>query len=135
MKKIFLLLFPTALYLFGNEIITLKGENRDITFLKESESRDAKSISQNSTYYRYGLKNESTKVISNGTIIVNFKTVPDIQQFSKENSLELIRKNSTGTYIFKILENIDIIEKVNELSDLANIEVASPNWKRSRGLK
>ena len=132
MKKLLILIFPLSLF---SENIILKSEKRDITFFKDNSSRNLKSDSKNSVYYIYGIKDESAKFISDGTVIVSFLSSINISKFSKDNKLELIRKNSSGTYIFRNLENIDIIEKSNKLSNLENIKIASPNWKRARGLK
>ena len=133
MKKLLLLIFPFIL--FSGDILILKSGKRDLSFLKETNFRNLQSVSNNSIYYMYGIKNENTKVVSDGTIVIGFISTPNIEKFSEENSLKLIRRNSSGTYIFKNLESIDIIKRSNQLSNLDNIKIVAPNWKRVRGLK
>lgn len=134
MKNIFIISI-FVLSLFGSELSILKGNKRDTVFLKGINLREAKNSSKNRIYYIYGIKESSSKVISNGTLIITFKNEPNIQQFVEKNNLSLIRKNSTGSYIFLNLENIDIIDKSNNLIKIENIKYVSPNWKRIRGLK
>jgi len=134
LKNIFIISI-FVLSLFGSELSILKGNKRDTVFLKGINLREAKNSSKNRIYYIYGIKESSSKVISNGTLIITFKNEPNIQQFVEKNNLSLIRKNSTGSYIFLNLENIDIIDKSNNLIKIENIKYVSPNWKRIRGLK
>lgn len=135
----FLTYFVFTASMFSNDLIVLHGENRDTPFLKEVSSRNSKSISDKSIYYIYGEKSESTKYISDGTVILKFRdfqTLDKIESFEKDYSLELLRKNSTGTYLFKNVDkNEDIINKSNKLFNLETVQFASPNWKRVRGLK
>jgi len=117
-----------SVFLLSAEVIILASEKREIPFTVEK--RDLKSKSEN-IYYMYGVQ----KVISNGKLNIKFKEVPDIQEFSNQNSLKFIRKNSTGTYLFYNLSNKNIIEKSNNLSKLDFIQLVSPSWNRGRKLK
>jgi len=126
MKLVLLTFFST--FLLSAEVRILKGEKRDIPFTVEI--RDLKSKSDK-IYYMYGVQ----KFISNGSLNIKFKIVPNIKRFSNENNLKLIRKNSTGTYLFLNLSHQDIISKSNSLQDLDFIQIASPSWNRGRSLK
>jgi hypothetical protein len=127
MKVILLAIFLLSTVLGETKILI--GEKRNTIFVKTS--RIPTSNFKNQTYYMYGTK----KVLSNGTLIIKFKELPSIETFSNDNSLQLIRKNSTGTFIFKNLSEDDIIDKANELSKKEFILLARPSWKGLRVVK
>jgi len=127
MKFILLVLF--SIFTLSAEIMILKNEKRNIPF--STEKRDLKSYKSQKIYYMYGVQ----KFISNGNLNINFKKIPNMQKFSNENSLKFIRKNSTGTYLFKNLSQTDIILKSNNLKSLDFIKEVSPSWNRGRSLK
>jgi len=134
-KKVFSTIILINLSLFSDELKILKGQKRDITFLKGESFRELKTGSKNRIYYIYGIKDKESQIISNGSLIITFKNSFNLQNFEKVNGLKLVRKNSTGSYIFNNIENIDIIEKSNILIELENIKTVNPNWLRKRGLK
>ncbi len=120
------LLLPLLLSssLFG-EILLLHGKKRDTKILKEGNR-----------YYLNSIRSLNTEVRDSRTLIVTLKQGVSPLDFGAKYNLELVRSNSTGSYIFKVLsEDTDIVQLSNLL--LAKPETVSvvPNWKRIRGLK
>jgi hypothetical protein len=122
----------------SSQTVTLNlGEGRSLELLKKSEKRDLKSV-DGETYFLYGVENSSTKLVSQGTVVLEFSKVLDgeeLESFSKEAELQLIRKNSTGTYLFKNLSGENIVDKCNNLYRFEEVVSATPNWRRERKLK
>jgi len=135
-KGVFSSIFIVAVSMLHSDIITLKGEKRDIQLLRDDTfQRSLKSEDSRGVYYLYGIKRNGTKVTSNNTLIIKLKDGINPERFAEENSLKLIRRNSTGTYIFKNLSNEDVVLVSNRLKTLPSIISVSPNWRRVRGLK
>lgn len=124
----------TSMLYSGN--LTLYGEKRDIQLLKDDNSqRGLKSEANEEIYYLYGVKSDRTKVVSNGTLVIELEKDTDLKEFAESNNLKFVRENSTGTYIFKNLSNEDIVLVSNRLNSLSETISVTPNWKRERGLK
>jgi hypothetical protein len=117
-RKIFLLVLLLFSSSYG-EVIFHKMGNRNIKYVKSEGN-----------YFLYG----SEKLQSNNTIIIVGK-IDNPEEFGKTQSLQFIKKNRTGSMLFKNLTEIDLIEKCNSLQNLDEVESAEPNWKRERGLK
>ena len=120
------LLLPLLLSssLFG-EILLLHGERRDMKILKEGNR-----------YYLNSIRSLNTEVRDSRTLIVSLKQGVDPLNFGAKYNLELVRSNSTGSYIFKVLsKDIDIVQLSNLLLAKPETISVAPNWKRFRGLK
>jgi len=120
------LLLPLLLSssLFG-EILFLHGERRDMKILKEGNR-----------YYLNSIRSPNTEVKDSRTLIVFLKQGVDPLNFGTKYSLELVRSNSTGSYIFKVLsKDTDIVQLSNFLLSQPETISVAPNWKRIRGLK
>jgi hypothetical protein len=125
-----LTLFLLLTSLLSAETIYLNsGDGKRVKLFKESRKL------QNLDRDIYFLYNRESKLISNGTLSIHFSEAPPLDVFIKKYKLEFIRKNSTGTYIFKSLDNSDIVEKCNSVYAEKEVLSATPNWKRERGLK
>jgi len=124
------------------ETVTLDSKNGRSQKLLKEDSKQLNNTNSDSqieeVYYLYGVKKESTKLKSNGTLIISFKEATDFEAFAESNSLEfqrvLNRKNSVAVF-----RNSDtsknIVEKSNELNQLEIVKNSTPNWKRYRALK
>lgn len=120
------LLLPLLLSssLFG-EILLLHGERRDMKILKEGNR-----------YYLNSIRSLNTEVRDSRTLIVSLKQGVDPLNFGAKYNLELVRLNSTGSYIFKVLsKDTDIVQLSNLLLAKPETISVAPNWKRFRGLK
>ena len=120
------LLLPLLLSssLFG-EILLLHGERRDMKILKEGNR-----------YYLNSIRSLNTEVRDSRTLIVSLKQGVDPLNFGAKYNLELVRLNSTGSYIFKVLsKDTDIVQLSNFLLSQPETISVAPNWKRIRGLK
>ena len=120
------LLLPLLLSssLFG-EILFLHGERRDMKILKEGNR-----------YYLNSIRSPNTEVKDSRTLIVFLKQGVDPLNFGAKYNLELVRSNSTGSYIFKVLsKDTDIVQLSNFLLSQPETISVAPNWKRIRGLK
>ena len=120
------LLLPLLLSssLFG-EILLLHGERRDMKILKEGNR-----------YYLNSIRSLNTEVRDSRTLIVSLKQGVDPLNFGTKYNLELVRLNSTGSYIFKVLsKDTDIVQLSNLLLAKPETLSVAPNWKRFRGLK
>jgi len=143
LKKIalFLLFIAISLANISAETVTLDSKTgRSQKLLKEDSKQltDVNSNSQTEVYYLYGIKKESTKLQSNGTIIVSFKEATDFEEFAEENNLEFERviNHRNSVVVFKNIDSSkDVVEKSNQLNQLAIVKNSTPNWKRYRALK
>jgi hypothetical protein len=123
-------MFLSVVYLHG---IIVKGE-RNLNFLVEDNPRETKSNIKRKVYYLYGIKRDSTKFIENGELIIEFANGVDLQQFAKKHGLKLLKKIGYNSYLFKIVDNMDTIQKNNKLFELKDVIYISPNWHRQRKL-
>ena len=99
--KIFLMILISFFFfvnLVADEVVILKGENRDVSFKKGF--REVNFINNNrkiKVYYDiFG-----RKYFSNNTIIVKFKKDINIVNFEKKYNLKYLRQNNTGSYVFQ----------------------------------
>jgi len=132
--KIFLMIlisFSFFVNLVADEVVILKGENRDVSFKKGF--REVNFINNNrkiKVYYDiFG-----RRYFSNNTIIVKFKKDINIVNFEKKYNLKYLRQNNTGSYVFQNIDNMDIIIKSNQIFKLNFVKSVSPNWIRKKQL-
>ncbi|EJF07279.1 hypothetical protein ThvES_00005960 [Thiovulum sp. ES] len=115
-NRTFLFLLFTN-FLFSEEIYHKVG-NKSVKYFKSGNS--------------YSLYNENLE--TDGTILIRGK-IENPTDFAQKYNLEFLKRNSTGTFLFLILSEDEIIEVCNKLQNLDDVETAEPNWKRKRGLK
>ena len=123
MEKLLLpLLFSSSLF---GEILLLHGEKRDTKILKEGNR-----------YYLNSIRSLNTEVRDSRTLIVTLKQGVNPLGFGAKYNLKLVRSNSTGSYIFKVLsKDTDIVQLSNLLLAKPETVSVAPNWGRIRGLK
>lgn len=110
----------------------------DLLALSNSLSLDKNIISrENSTKLnQYGLirfNNIDQEFLIDGTIIINFKNFPDLNNFASENSI-VFRSSfkSIGSASFKVKQLTDLEALLNDLKNNSNINRVSIDYKDHR---
>jgi hypothetical protein len=114
-RTLLFLLFTN--FLFSEEIYHKFG-NKRVKYFKSGNS--------------YSFYNENLE--TDGTVLIRGK-IESPTDFAQKYDLKFLKINSTGTFLFLILSEDEIIEVCNRLQILDGIETVEPNWKRKRDLK
>jgi hypothetical protein len=122
--------------LFAESVILKSKNGREQLLLKEEKS--LQNSYSNQVYYLHGIVDKSTKIQSNGSLIISFyDSNIDYQNFAKNNNLTFKRviNKYKNIALFESEKDIDIVEKSNKLLELEEVKNSTPNWTRTRVLK
>lgn len=88
------------------------------------------SIPYMRVFYTSRLKNERSRYISTGNIIVELDSFVSVSEFAKERNLVLLRtiSSTNGVYLFSPEITGEIIEMSNKLNTLKEVKQATPEW-------
>jgi len=114
--------------LFAVDLIYPNGKTQSFIPLKSGRSVADKS----KTYLKNGQRYEE-----NSIIYISFGKNENIKYIAKKYNLEFIKytNKSLNTALFRLKENVDIVELCSRINQNENIRYAKPNWKRVRLLR
>jgi hypothetical protein len=98
---------------------------------------DKSRTMKNRIYYKNSIKSRKTQYQDTRKIYVSFGKKVNIDNFTKKYHLQVLKLTNDKfyTYIFKILDNSDVISLCSKININENIRYAKPNWKAPKYLK